>query len=269
MLVNVLLSLIIVVFFIFYGKKKGFDQLETKWMVFTLVFLRFLCYQKTYIQIIILVIVLSFPQFRAPLTVILSLPFIIAGGRFQLFRLIGLYLYKLCLRLKMNQDSVPCKPTIFLANYPRNYIEYFTHSLFGEKVCLLVYGPAVKVLQYIHGIEHIISVEKGQFDKVQKDVKQKLEEGYHVFAYIEKDYYNREKSYDVAKLRSGMFSIAKNINATITPVVIDHIDHVGGLICNREFNVYVSATRNVLNVQEEMATVSKLYKKILRRFSFK
>jgi hypothetical protein len=175
------------------------------------------------------------------------------------------------LNLKINTHKIPNKPTIFMSNYPANYIEYFAQGLFGDKVCLLVHAPAIKMLQFIMGKSRLISIveKEGQFFETQKKIKEKMDDGYHIFCYVERKYHNRDKIYDVDSIRSGIFSIAKNINATITPLVIDHIDHFMGFVDNSSFKIHIDDTRIVGNVEKEIKNVEKLYKKMLYKFSIK
>jgi hypothetical protein len=171
------------------------------------------------------------------------------------------------IQLDMNEKDLPKEPSIIMANYPTNYIEYFAQALFGHKVCILVHAPAVKVLKYLFGEEHLIPVEKGDFSNVEKHVAEKLKNGYHVFCYIERDYYNRKRDYQLTELRSGMFRIAKNLGTTITPVVIDHIDHVYGII-ERPFQIRVGKTQNVDNVDDTMKNVGEFFTNSLRRMEY-
>jgi hypothetical protein len=66
-----------------------------------------------------------------------------------------------------------------------------------------------------------------------------------------------------------MLSIAKNLGCTITPVVIDHIDHFNGIIGDQVFRVFVDSTRNVIDVGSEVKKIEELYKRKLRLFSYK
>ena len=74
--------------------------------------------------------------------------------------------------------------------------------------------------------------------------------------FIEKDYFK-------------LFSIAKNINATITPVVIDHIEHNMGVISNTNFQIHIDKTRIVDNIDTEIKNVTLLFERKLRLFKIK
>jgi hypothetical protein len=165
----------------------------------------------------------------------------------------------------MNIENIQQKPTIYMANYPSNYVEYMTHGLFGDKFCLLVHHGAMKGLKYIYGEEYLISVQKGNFEKIQKQVKKKIEEGFSIFCYVERDYYNRKSDYNICELRSGIFSIAKNINATITPVCIDHITYTCGIVDDDIFKIKIGDTKYVFNVEESLEYVKQFLKNELKK----
>ncbi len=63
-----------------------------------------------------------------------------------------------------------------------------------------------------------------------------------------------------------MFSIAKNINATITPVCISHIDHTFGIPGNDIFNVCIGETTYVEDTQISLKTTEKFLKYKLKGF---
>ena len=87
--------------------------------------------------------------------------------------------------------------------------------------------------------------------------------------FIEKDYFKSTNIYALSDIRSGMFSIAKNINATITPVVIDHIEHNMGVISNTNFQIHIDKTRIVDNIDTEIKNVTLLFERKLRLFKIK
>lgn len=271
MLLQLSLFIIIVFFFIIFGKKKGFNKLETLWLLYGSLIIIFLYCQKETNRLLLLSIILSFRCTRIPLLFTILILLCIIGGNYTFFRMSSLLIFYNGLNCDFNTHKIPNKPTIFMANYPANYIEYFVQGLLGDKVCLLVHAPAVKMLQFIMGKSRLIAIieKEGQFSETQQKIKKKMDDGYHIFCYVERKYHNRDKIYDVDSIRSGIFSIAKNINATITPLVIDHIDHYIGFLDNRAFKIHVDETRTVENVEKEIKNVEKLYKKMLYKFSMK
>jgi len=254
-------------FIVQYGNKKGFNKLETYWIGLTLLFYIILFNLNPTQRIIILLILYKTKYLLVPICTITGILFTILGQKFKTYRLTCSYLYKLGLNLKMNTENIPSKPTIYVANYPCNYVEYLVHGLFCDKFCLLVYGPAIKVLKHLYGTEHLIAVEKGSFEKVQEDIQNKIKEGYSIFSYVERDYYNRIHPYELCNLRKGIFSIAKNLNTTITPVCIDHIDHTFGVFENNIFRIQIGDTKIVEDPDVTLKETEIFLKKELKKFS--
>lgn len=262
----------LIVFLIWYrafGKKKQFNQLETFWIFSVILFYKIFFGLSPRNKLISLCVVLSFSRLRAAFVFISMLPLIICGAHYNGLRLSVQIVFKSCFQLQMNSSALPKHPTIFLSNYPSNYIEYTANTLLSPKLCLLVWGPAKRIVKLIYGSNSLITVRKGSFDKIQEQVKHKMKEGYSIFAYVEKDYSTRKNIYDIDSLRSGMFSIAKNLDATITPVVFDHFEHTFGIVHDRTYKIFVDTTRMVTDVEDEVMKVTKLFKRKLRHFKIK
>jgi len=168
---------------------------------------------------------------------------------------------------------IPYKPTIFVCNYPTNFTEYLSPHLLNSKICMIVWNKAIvqsRLVKLFFNSDAILFVGKGsQFDKVQSQILSKMRDGYSIIAYIERNYWSRKSKYSVAPLRKGMITIAQKINMTITPVVFDHIDHNLGIITNSNYKVYIDKTRYVLDVDDEMKNISKIFQRKLDFFKIK
>ena len=265
MFVYIIITLFLLLFVIQYGNKKGFNKLETYWIIYTLLFYILLFNLRPIQRIFLIIMVVQFKFLRIPICTVTGILLVILGQKFKTYRILCLGLYKLGLNLKMNIENIPSNPTIYLANYPCNYIEYLVHGLFCDKFCLVVYGPAIKVLKHIYGEEHLIAVEKGHFDKVQNEIESKIKDGYSIFSYIERDYYNRKGDFELCDLRTGMFSIAKNIDVNITPVCIDHIDHFYGITDGSVFKIKIGDTFKVTDPIKALNITKEFLSKELKR----
>ena len=183
------------------------------------------------------------------------------------------FLYNKLLDPKFLGNKLPDTPTIILCNYPSSYVEYLSNHLLSDKICILLYSGSVlqsRVISYFYTKDRILFVGKGnQFAETQKKVRDKLAEGYSVLVYPEKHFFLRNSKYDVTSLHSGIFNIVKNIDATITPIVFDHVDHNMGFVLNNNFKIYIDRTRKINDIDVEMDTVTKLFKRKLRFFSIK
>ena len=257
----------ILLFFIkYYGIKKGFNQLESLWIAYTLFFYTIFFMLSPMYQILLLVYILKNKNLHIIIFSITGVFLSFIHNKFETYRHMALNLYENYLHLEIDRKKIPLEPTIFMSNYPINYIEYFTHGLFGNKLCLLVHGPAIKILKYLYGNDHLIAVNKGNFDKVQELVYDKMNNGYSIFCYIEREYHNRKDNYTIQEFRTGMFHIAKKLNKTITPLCIDHLEHIMGFIETENiFRIKVGDTQYVDDIDITMNKVKLFMTKELNK----
>lgn len=251
------------------GRKKNFNKLETFWIFLVILFYKIFFSSSSRIKLVLLFVILSSNRLIAALIFVTMLPLIICGGTYSMLRMTNQLIFHKCLRLQLDYSLLPKHPTIFVSNYPSNYIEYTANTLLAQKMCLLLWGDAIKSVQLIYGKDNLIGVNKGSFDKTQEIIMRKMKEGYSIFAYIEKDYTLRKSIYTIDSLRTGMFTIAKNLGVTITPVVFDHFEHSFGIVNDNVYKIFVDKTRIVTDVEEEVLQVSNLFKRKLRHFKIK
>jgi 1-acyl-sn-glycerol-3-phosphate acyltransferase len=267
-IINLVILIIFFLFIIKCGIKKGFDNFATYWILLTLSFYIILSILQPPLKIIFIFIVMKIKALYIPIITITGVILALRQEKFKTYRMTSLAIYKNYLNLRMNNDYIPKKPTIYVANYPANYIEYLTHGLFCDKLCIVVHAPAIRFLKFIYGNNHTIPVnlvDTGSFDKVQNQVKKKIEDGYSIFSYPERDFRKRKHIYELCELRSGMFNIAKNLDITITPVCIDHIDHIYGIVSDYYFNIKIGETFNVTDIKKDMLRVEKFLKTELKK----
>jgi hypothetical protein len=247
----------------------GFIKLEGLWVaIFTIIILLFLHLNKN--QKIILISIICLNKTLSTIIILfLGILISIGGGHFETYRLMSTILFKYKFNLHMNINDIPKSPTIFIANYPCTAIEYLSHGLFGKKVALLVTVSAANTLKYIYGSDNVFGIEKHKFQDTQYNIQKKLQSGYHIIAYIEDKYYKRKNIYSMSRIRNGLFSIAKNINATITPVAIDHIDHTFGILSDTLFKIKIGSTFKVNDVKSSVKNVEFFFSKNLKHMSIK
>lgn len=266
MFIIYIIIILLIIFVKYYGIKKGFNQLESFWFAYTLfLYLIFFILPNRY-QLLLLAYILKNKNLYLIVFTISGVFLSILDNKFETYRHVCSNLYENGLNLEIDRKKIPIEPTIFLANYPINYIEYLTHGLFGSKFCLLVHGPAIKILKYIYGSEYLIAVNKGNFDKVQELVDKKMNDGYSIFCYIERDYYNRKDNYTIQEFRTGMFHIAKKLNKTITPLCIDRVEHFMGFIETENiFRIKVGETQYVEDIDNTIDKVKLFMTKELNK----
>lgn len=261
----IIILLLFLVFLIKFGNKKGFNMLETYWIAYTLLFYVIFDVLSNRFRVILLLIVSKVKAFYMPIFTVTGVFLAVCGQKFKTYRVTALNLFHNYLNLKMDTSKLSLAPTIYMANYPANYVEYLTHGLFCDKLCIVAVGSAVSILKYIYGSEHTIAVNKGSFQKVKSQIKNKIKEGYSIFTYLEKNFCNRKDQYQVSEIRSGMFTIAKDLEINITPVCIDHLHHTMGFVNNNYFQIKIMDSFKVLNVKEAMIIVKTFLQKELKK----
>ena len=91
-------------------------------------------------------------------------------------------------------------------------------------------------------------------DKISQETKK----GKSVFCYIE-DMKNDKKNYSISELRSGIFSIAKELKIPIVPVVMDTLVPSDAVTMGK-FRIIVGDHRKVENVKTCMTDVLRWMK---------
>jgi choline kinase len=138
---------------------------------------------------------------------------------------------------------------------------------------LVINKGAYNIVKHLFGGDNIIVVDvdrKGNTEHARNEIKKQLKKGNNIVAFVEKQSYTRKDLFSVTdSLKKGMFVIASQLDATITPVVLDHVHHSHGIISNRRFNIYVDETRKVKvdEIDIEMSKVRKMFKRKLKLFS--
>jgi len=266
MFIIYIIVIVLLLFIKYYGIKKGFNQLESYWFAYTLFFYMLFFLLPNRYQLILISYILSNKNIYLIIFYISGIFLTIIHNKFDTYRHISTNFYESYLNLEIDRNKLSTKPTIFVSNYPSNYVEYLTHGLFGSKLCLLVHGPAIKIMKYLYGDKNLIAVNKGNFDKIQDLIKNKMNDGYSIFCYIEREYHNRKDNYTIQDFRTGMFHIAKNLNKTITPLCIDHLEHFMGFIDMKNvFRIKIGDTQFVDNVEETINKVKLFMSKELNK----
>ena len=70
----------------------------------------------------------------------------------------------------------------------------------------------------------------------------------------------------ISKLRSGMFSIAKELNVSVTPVCVDYIDTYFGAITNQNFRIRVGDTFMIDDTNISIQKTKKFFKETMKEF---
>lgn len=250
------------------------DHLQLVWGCEFIFLIKWLVKASPVQRTIVIAIILSIPCLRGPVFAIFTyLVTILSLGECNISGIGTRYLFNTCIQPKWLGHTLPDKPTIFVINYPTNYIEYMVNQIIDKKICIVVNKNAIiqyKAICLFYPPDNIIEISyNGSYKKTLRNIKRKMNQGYNIMSYVEKSYFLRPTKYSSATLRSGMFSIAYNLGATITPIVFDHIDHSCGIISHNNYKIYVDSTRTIDKVEQEMENVSRLFTRKLNTFKYK
>ena len=156
--------------------------------------------------------------------------------------------------LTHNFDMLPAHNTIFLVTYPHELVEYLIPSLIPNTTICYVAAPVaakpLKLLVYEPNEFVVLNSDKNNYDFLKKQLIGKVDR-MSVWVYANSRN-SRVHDYDVGRMRTGMFYIARDLNVTITPVVVNSYR------C-KKFNVTIGDTMYVDYV-DPMNTVKKVRK---------
>lgn len=173
-------------------------------------------------------------------------------------------------RLVTNFDSLPRKPTIFLANYCRDRAENPACLLLPRKLAVLMADgfKHVNMAGIINKPIYVTVNNKGNFEYVQEQIKIAHDEGNDLFVYG-----NSPSYFDyMTRYKTGIFKIAKKLNITVTPVAIDYIHTNWGTIPSQNFFMKTGNQISVDNPDTARYLVRKFHLKcheIFKREKFK
>ena len=251
------------------------DDLEIYWCVQFIIFSVWFSKTSLRNKIIALTIILLVPSLGGPfITTGLLILNMLTLGYVNCTNFAINHLFNTCLTPIFSGNLLPLKPTIIIANYPTNYIEYLAnHLLCDRKICFVVKRTApvqsIAVRLFYHEENILFVSSKGSFEDTQDIIEEKIQQGYTIFTYIDKTYFKRPTKYAVHDIRRGIFTIAKNLGVPITPMVFDHIDHSLGILEQTTFKIFTDETRFVRDIDEEMEKVHNLFKRKLKTFKIK
>ena len=159
--------------------------------------------------------------------------------------------------LTHNFEMLPTHKTIFLVTYPLELVEYLFPSLIPNTTFCYVAAPvaakALKLLVYKPNEFVVLTGDKNNFDYLKTQLADKLQRT-SIWVYANSRN-SRVHDYDIGRMRTGMFYIARDLNVTVTPVVINSF-------CCKNFNVVIGDTAFVDSV-DPMKTV-KTVRKFMR-----
>ena len=174
-------------------------------------------------------------------------------------------IYSPNLILKTNFKKLPDKPTIFVSNYCNDRIENLSCILIPKDIAILM-RDGLKNTVKLHKLVKwpIFTTEKNNYENTKSEIIKHTNEGRSIFAYITK--YPLDIPNVVHSVRTGLFSIAKELDIPVTLIAFDFIDTKFHNIQKQNFHIEIGETFKVDNVKDAVYKTRKYYKKALTKF---
>ena len=175
------------------------------------------------------------------------------------------YIYSPNLLLKTNFKKLPNLPTIFVSNYCNDRLENLSCILIPKDIAILM-RDGLKKTTKMHKLVKwpIFTKEKNNYENTKKEIIEHVSEGRSIFAYITK--YPLDIPNVIHSVRSGMFSIAKELNIPITLIAFDFVDTQFHEIQKQNFHIEIGDTFKVDSIQDAIYKTRKFYNKTLTKF---
>jgi len=162
--------------------------------------------------------------------------------------------------LHHNFYKIPRYNTIFVSNHAYNPIDFCSIQLLPTKLCFIVggIGTAKFIIKPLFGSSNHIFFNlntNSNFDQIKEKIKEKIQQT-SILVFVER-FSLMESNKKIAPLRSGIFSIAKDLNIPITPLLIDSVRTTNGVIDKQPFELVIGDTMMVDVVKRDCRNVRK------------
>ena len=174
-------------------------------------------------------------------------------------------IYAPTLILKTNFKNLPSIPTIFVSNYCNDRLENLSCILIPKDIAILMRDGLKKTTKLDKLVKWpIFTKEKNNYENTKTEIIKHINDGRSIFAYITK--YPLDIPNVIHTVRTGLFSIAKELDIPITLVAIDFVDTQFNNIQKQNFHIEIGDTFKVDNIQDAVYKSRKYYKKTLTKF---
>ena len=174
-------------------------------------------------------------------------------------------IYSPTLIIKTNFKKLPDKPTIFVSNYCNDRMENLSCILIPKDIAILMRDTITNITK-LHKLVKwpIFTKEKNNYQNTKNEIISHVNDGRSIFAYITKNPLDIPNV--IHTVRTGLFSIAKELNIPITLVAIDFIDRKFNNIQKQNFHIEIGETFYVDNIKQAVYKTRKYYNKTLTKF---
>ena len=242
------------------------------WLIFVIILISIICLLPISIKsktIVLISILITVKHLRFIFIFIITYILLVCGYK-RILPIFSTFLFKYHFNTIHNLDSIFNKPPcIFVTNYPCPFYNYFISGLLPKNTIFI--GKKT----HFFGI-HLISDKyyalktKNNYNNLLKFIQRSNQDNYNVILFAEEIHTKDKRGlYQVGRIKTGIFSIAKELQIPVVPIVIGVIDNHYGIPSKYSHYVYADKPFLVDNVEDSKNKVKKLFIKHIRKSLYK
>ena len=158
---------------------------------------------------------------------------------------------------------------IYLVNYPSNEIEYLAMRLLPETVCGIAATSFTGKLIKLSGSPDnyiLFPLHSGNtYNYLKRKIKNTIPNK-SIWGYIENVKKRITSKRTALPLRTGLISIAKELNIPITPIYVSCVKHQFGMITSKNFRMIADETRYVTNLNTTIKELKKFFNSCKQKY---
>lgn len=171
------------------------------------------------------------------------------------------------INVKMSTNNLPDRPTIMLCNYAYNQIENIFCITIPVKMSVIMQKFFKHFIGFGSIIKRPIYTEKNCYNFLKEEIPKHIAIGSSVFAYVTNIPYMGKKPYEIYKVKTGMFRLAKELDIPVTLVCIDYIFRTfDGYIPPQDFHIHIGDTFKVEDIRYSAKRSKTFFRNTLKQF---
>lgn len=172
--------------------------------------------------------------------------------------------------LQISGTRVNKSPTIYVANYPCNFVECFASMLIPDNIAIVMgdnIGTRSTWALFLSDIVYRKKKFGNSYGDVKKQIACKIADNKSILAYTTSHGLKGEKGIYLGRVRTGLFRIAQELGVSITPVVFDTITHDYGRILQQNYQIRICDSFTVSDPEVDALKVKNIFRDTLRTFN--
>jgi len=155
-------------------------------------------------------------------------------------------------------------PCIFITNYPYQFYNYFAIQLLPQHTIFV--GGTSKFFGFgLLSNKYYPLQSKTHFEQLQAFIKTSNKNNFNIVAFADEIHTNEKTEiYKIGRIKTGIFTIAKNLGIPIVPIAICAIDYDLGIPDTYNHHIYAGKSFYVKDIEKSRTFVKKFLKKYIR-----